>query len=442
MTRNQHDGQSDRQGPLSFLRHGFARSVATVTSGTIARHAILFLSAPVLSRLYSPNDFGTLALLTALLGFVQPISGLRYELAIPIARKERHAEALMWMSTGLTVAFAIFIGVGTFIAREPLSDALNAPDLASVVWTLPILVATAGTYEALSYLAVRRRAYGTIAATRLTQGVGNAGVGIGLGVMHLAPLGLVLGDVVGRGGGVTRLAVWARRSSEAGARPPDRRMIKRLASRYKRFPLYSVWVGLASSAAMQVLPLFLSGFYDAAVAGLYLLAARVVEQPLKVLGTSVSQVYLGEAAEGIRRSPATVRDLFGRVLRNLTLLAAVPFTILIVLGPPIFEFIFGQEWRTAGQFAQAAAPMFAAQFVTSPLSQTLTLLERQDVQLWFGLTRLGAIGLVFASVTVLDLSAWSTVFGYSIVNTIAYVVLALLSLRHLEMRDGDPSSEV
>ena len=40
---------------------GFARSVAVQTGGTLAARAIAFTSAPVISRLHSPADFGVLA---------------------------------------------------------------------------------------------------------------------------------------------------------------------------------------------------------------------------------------------------------------------------------------------------------------------------------------------------------------------------------------------
>lgn len=417
--------------PGSAADGGFLRAVGKVLLGAVSRHGLLVISAPVLSRLYSPTDFGLLALLTALLGFVQPASGLRYELGIPVAENEDDAEVLLWLSVAITAVVALGLAVVVAVAGSAISSLLNSPDLAGFLWLLPILLLAAGTYEALTYLAVRRRAYGVIAATKVTQGIGNAGVGIGLGLLHVTPLGLLLSDLAGRSGGMLRLLRWARQSRRHIWRPPPPADLRRLASRFQRFPKFSVAVGLVSRVSLEILPLFLSSVYETAVAGLYLLAARVIEQPLKVLGNSVSQVYLGEASSLLRRSPEELRGLFLDVLRKLTLLAVVPFAVLLAFGDSLFAFVFGAEWREAGRLAQAAAPMFALQFVTSPLSQTLTVLERQDVQLWFSVVRLVLVGMVLGGVAILDTSPFVGVLSYSILTAVAYLVYAFLGFWQL-----------
>ncbi|MCY1308260.1 hypothetical protein D9M70_582530 [compost metagenome] len=52
------------------------------------------------------------------------------------------------------------------------------------------------------------------------------------------------------------------------------------------------------------------------------------------------------------------------------------------------DLIFGAEWSKAAEFVVYLAPFFLGQFVVAPLSQTLNVLGRQDIQLLWDLIRL------------------------------------------------------
>ncbi len=67
----------------------FARSVAVVTAGTALGQGLVLASAPLLTRLYTPADFGVLAVYSSIVSLVAVVGALRYELAIALLRHNK-----------------------------------------------------------------------------------------------------------------------------------------------------------------------------------------------------------------------------------------------------------------------------------------------------------------------------------------------------------------
>ena len=60
----------------------FSKNVLTLMTGTTIAQAIPIAISPILTRIYSPEDFGVFVLYTAIVSLVTAISTGKYELAI------------------------------------------------------------------------------------------------------------------------------------------------------------------------------------------------------------------------------------------------------------------------------------------------------------------------------------------------------------------------
>ena len=60
----------------------FARNVAVVSAGSAMGQGLLIVSAPLLTRLYTPADFGVLAVYVSIVSILVVVASLRYEMAI------------------------------------------------------------------------------------------------------------------------------------------------------------------------------------------------------------------------------------------------------------------------------------------------------------------------------------------------------------------------
>ena len=99
------------------------------------------------------------------------------------------------------------------------------------------------------------------------------------------------------------------------------------------------------------------------------------------------------------------------------------------------ELILGEGWSTAGRFAQLLALSFAVQFMAVPLSQTLNILSRQDLQLYWDVGRLLVVSSCFALAVWLDLSPTAAIACYGLAVFFCYLALFGLSLTTLKKLD-------
>ena len=372
-------------------KSAFARGVGVLVGGTAGSQLLVVLAAPLLTRLYTPEDFGVLAVYASLLGLIAVIASLRYELAIPLPEDAAEAANVAALSLILIGVNTLLAGVLTIFLRQPISSALGVPQLAPYLWLLPLGVLTGGVYNVFNYWAVRTKRFGTIAGTRIAQSL--ATLFIQLATFKLGGIALLVGQVAGQSAGTVRLGRAA--FAGGGFSTVSWTGIKQAARRYQRFPLFSTWEGLANTAGLQLPPLLFAMLFGSAAAGLYSLANRVLSLPLSLIGNAIGQVFFSNAAEARRNGQ--LGPLVAQLHSRLAHIGLPPAVIIMLIGADLFEFVFGAQWRQAGEFAQWMAPWLYLVFVSSPLSTLFAVTEKLKQGLAFQVillaARLVAIGL-------------------------------------------------
>lgn len=417
-----------------FPRGRFARSVALLAGGSALGQAITVLVSPILTRLYSPEDFGAFGVYAAILGIVTVIASLRYEYAIPLPEDDETA------ANTLALCFILLFGMTTliWILIHGLKDQIviwtNVPGLKPYLWLIPLGVLGGGTYQILNYWAVRKRDFLRIARTRLSRGIGRAAIQVGVGFASAGPLGLLLGQLAGETAGSASLGLAAWNKDQASFKAVSLRGIRRAGARYKRFPLLSTWGSLLDALGLQIPQILFAAFYGAQVAGWFALGQRVIAAPLNIVVDSVAQVYFGEAARLPRDDPKAMRRLFLKLTGRLALIGGVPVAVICTLAPYFFTLVFGPGWETAGRYVQILGLMFAVRFAIVPLAHTLNILERQDLYLfWDGMRLVLVVGTLLAGKAT-GFSHITAVGVYSLAMLAAYIILWSLAWHALKIR--------
>lgn len=408
----------------------FARGVMQLTGATLAGHAIVLLAVPLLTRLYSPQEFGVATVFASLSAILYPLSSLRYEIAIPLPKEDEAAWNLLALSLLLlfptTIGVALLIWfVGPEITRLTHSTAIDA-----YLWLAPIGFFGVGAFQAVLLWSVRLGEYRAVARSRIVQGIGlvltQAGGGLAFGPSVPWLLGGQLVGQIGGLGSVSRDA-WHRSSYLLASISPTE--LRRMAHRYRRFPQLSLWSGLLNSLALLIPGVLLAASYGIGAAGTYSLAARVMGLPMALVGQSVSAVYLGEASRAWHRPGVGLKDMHSRAANRLFLYGALPTLAAGAAAPLVAGWVFGSSWSQAGHFMLLLAPSYAAGLVAGPLSYTFEIAERLMLgALW----DVGRLVLVVASILVpfmLGFGVNSAIGSLSAVMVLAYIGLLVLTRR-------------
>ncbi|ARB45398.1 lipopolysaccharide biosynthesis protein [Alloalcanivorax xenomutans] len=242
---------------------------------------------PVLTRLYSPDDFGVLSVFSALIMILAPIITLRYVLAIPLPRHNGIAFNLLVLSFGLMVFVCIFVSVLLCFFGAQLLAPFSMQVLAPFWWLITLgLLATSG-YEILTFWAMRRRDYRTIARTNIWQSFSGSLIKIILGLLALKPLGLLIGGVAEKGGGISVLLRRFFIEFKDNWKHLRWSRVRKVAWRHRGFPIYRVPSQFMLITATQSPLLFIAWQYNAEITGQFGLAMMALTLPLNLIGSSM-----------------------------------------------------------------------------------------------------------------------------------------------------------
>ncbi len=413
---------ANRDDSLSVQATGGGR---VLVAGNGAAQLIGLLVAPVLTRLYTADEFGYLTIFMSLLGLFGLVSTLRYDQAVLAADDEDTAERVLALSLVVSVLFGCVVAFVMWTGRTALGARLGASrDFTGVLAVLlPLGLAGFGVFQSLMAHATRRQRFGIAAAARVIQAAAAAAVQVGGALLAGGYPVLLAGILVGQAAGVARLL---------GAAPM--RLVDRLgrdslipvARRFERFPRYASFATLLNSGALLLPTILLGVFYGSAVAGWFGLGQRAIGLPMFVIGGAAAQVYAARFSRVRREGPAASRRLMTTTLKRL-LPVSIAVLVGSLLGPRLFEIVFGPDWRTAGEYVAVLAVPFALQILASPVSITANLMDRQDLQLLLDGVRLAAVVAVLVIAPLAGIGPGGAVAMLAAVLSVTYVAYLVMN---------------
>ena len=386
---------SGRVGKL--LSSTYVRNVLTTGYGVAFAQAIPLLVAPVLTRIYSAEEFGFYAYYASLTAVLMVLSTGRYEIAILMPEKDSDALSLAILSVGLSLSVCLFLSIFLLVFASIFLDH-SVTESRYFLWTL---IAFPGTVlqvcgRVLFLWANRKKSYRLMSRSRIIQALTMTILSVLFGLMGLAEGGLVIGLLLGAASGGIMLIPNILNAYFDEKNRIDKYSIICAARKFDRFPKYTL-IGDALNILAWRLPVlsFLS-LFGAAAAGNLAIAYRVVGLPSIIAGTAFLGVFRQAAAERLRTN-GECRNLYNSTFKYLFILGLFAFTPLIFFGPELFVIVFGSDWRPSGEYVQVLSLLFLIGFVASPLGSLMQVGNRQNWDMYwqwgFFLNTLFALGL-------------------------------------------------
>ncbi|MEQ9402634.1 MAG: oligosaccharide flippase family protein [Cyclobacteriaceae bacterium] len=408
----------------------FSKNVIKIISGTGLGHLVSLFFYPILTRLYDPAEFGTLAVFVSFLSIISVIASLRYEFAIPLAPNNRNAINVLFLSLCVLFIITTIIGITLSSTGGYITTLIGVENLYPYLWAVPIGVMFFGLFQNLNFWAVRVQQFKVLSIAKFFQALGV--VLTQLALFSIGAGGLIIGHITGYATASIILFLLLRNQLKSLKRHFQITKLFELAKRYAKFPLISSFSGLINSLGLYIPAILLTTFYSVEVAGFFTLTQRVISAPLTLIGKSIAQVYYSEVTNGLKTNPSEVRRLFKNTVGKLFLFSVIPITLFCITAPFLFATIFGEEWRETGVYISYLAPLIVMQFVVNPISQTLLILEKQFLQLIWDVCRLI---LVFSTFFFLQNSDPTyTIFVYGISMSIAYLLMLCISYWQLSVK--------
>jgi len=415
-----------KENLLKYLPEGsLLHKVSTLVSGAAAGQIAMIVALPLLTRLYSPEDFGVLGVYTTIVLIFGSIASFRYELAIPLPRNAKIASGIFQLATACVISTSICLTIFIVLYIDKIPVWLNLPDIYQVLWFVPLGVLISGLYQVFSYWEIRRQSFSLIASAKMQQGVMSALSQTSFGALGLGANGVVAGALIGQSIGFFRLFRKSCTKKPHSLSNVNIRKIKKLAIIYNRFPKYSILDTLANNCSTYLPIIIITAYEGAAEAGFLVLTMRIMQLPMNLVGSAVSQVYLADAPEKLRAG--CLKEFTSEVLVNLVKIAVIPTLLLFSLGGEIIPFFFGVDWVRSAELLIWVAPWFLFQLLSSPISMVMHVKKKQKELLFLNLY--GFVIRVVGLGVVILLEGGSLSEGYAIASAFYYFLVFIVCTR-------------
>lgn len=403
-------------------RGGLVHSVGTLVGGTAFAQALTILALPLLTRLYTPDEFSVLAVYTSVLGILSVVACLRLEIAIPLPEHDEDAVNLLALALGFGLMLSGMVAVVVLLFGTQLAAWLRFPAFAPYLWMVPLGMAVASAYAGTQYWSTRKKKFTPIARTRMLQALGGLGLQTGAGAAGVGPFGLLLGHMVSSGAGFIGLARDALRHDRKLLSAISLPNMRRMLGEYSRFPKYSTWEAFANTAGVQVPVIMIAALALGPEAGFVMLATRIIAAPMSLIGGSLAQVYLAHASDELRAG--RLGDFTAKILGGLLKTGVGPLLFIGIVAGPASSIIFGQEWSRVGELIAWMTPWFILQFLSSPVSMVMHVKQHQ--RLMMSMQTIGLILRVTAVWAAYAIHADITSEVYAVSGAVFYLLATIV----------------
>jgi len=407
----------------------FVKNVATLSLGSIAASAISLASVPIISRLFTPDDFGVASLFLSIVTVLAVVATLRYEHAVILPDEKDEATEVAFLSL---VILAVWIVVVTVLTT---SVYLLAPDFVWIktlgMWCLliPVGVCLISVSNVAVSLNTWLKNYRDIA---LAEG-GQAGMmsisRITFGIVSgSTTAGLISGLLLAY---ATRVSILTRKlhfQESLRSANISKSRLGLLLTRYKQFPKFSMPTALLRSLGQNIPVFFLAVVFLPATVGFYAMANRLMRFPIALVGESVRRTYLQKAAELSNKKMSLAPSL----IKTTVVLAAtgiIIFSPLLFWGPQLFAIVLGDQWADGGKYVSILTPWFFSRFVQLASSVTYIVFQKQDQLFRIHTVSTLAIVIAFVLVYRFGASAELTLVALSGIGTITNILIFAQGIR-------------
>ncbi len=410
-----------------IARSELVRNSAKLLSANVIAQAIGLLVYPILTRLYSPEDFGLLNLFLSIGGVLVLLSTAEYQYAIVLPKKDEDARGLVHIC-----GFLLLITTGIVLLSVPFSKPIarlfNTLELANWYWLMPLFVLMMGLWNILNYWYIRRKAYSRISGYQIGQSILSASGKLGLGTVGYLQGGMIITTIFAPlvSISISILLAWKKHIRYLFANPQVK--LKELLKRYRNFPVYSLPRSVINMVAGQLPVLLLTPMFGTREVGFWSMAIILAFSPISMITRAIYQVLYQHVTTKVN-TKQKVFQLFRQFTIGALSITIPCFSVLYFFLPQLCQWLLGSEWSITGEYIRWMLPWLCCNILTSSMGFLYDIFLKQRKALLFEilmavLRTIGVLSGILANDFEIAIAGYA--LGSAIVVLIQYIWLILL----------------
>ena len=356
-----------------ILKNSFFRNVSTLAFGTIISQIIVIGFSPLLTRIYTVESFGVLAIFTSFTVIFGVITTGRYELSIGLPLDQEKAKHIVKLISiiGFVISL-LYLFIIIIIKETPKLVTLFPLFSKNWIYLAPIYTFFIALYSALIYWNQRNKNYKKITISNALQVISATIFSIIFGILGIIEYGMIISLMFG----IICSTIYLIKDFTKDDYLFRLDSIKNIAREYISFPKFMILSDLSLTISQQYIPIIFAELFNATIVGYFALANRMIRLPNIVLTSSIANVFRNDAIDAIRNE-GSCQKLYMSTLKKLVYISLPIFIVIFIFSPLLFTIFFGKKWEIAGEFARILSIMLLFEFVSIPLNSLFYIFEKQ-----------------------------------------------------------------
>jgi O-antigen/teichoic acid export membrane protein len=411
----------------------FSRNVLTLMTGTTIAQAIPIAISPILTRIYTPEDFGMFALYMSVASIFSVIATGRYELAIMLPKKDEDAINIVILSIIISFFVSFMALLIVFFFNAQITNILGNPEISSWLYFIPITVLLTGVYQSFNYWSNRKKEYKRLATTKIIQSSAISSSNLGMGFNGFGGSGLILSGLLGQGIATIFLGRRVAFKDRTLFEKVNRLKIFVLAKKYKKLPIFNLPNALIDTFRLSGINILIANFFTTFTLGQFSLAWKMIQLPTSLIGGSLSQVFFQKISSVNRNKIYDILKLF--IIKAL-FISLPMFFIIYIFAVDIFRIVFGSNWKLAGEIASILSPWLFLNFLTMPIANVFIILNRQEIVLMVSIVYMIVPIVILLFLNQLDFLYLLSIITFSMSIILIFYIVLIFIYTIKEKRDG------
>lgn len=408
----------------SIHNSSLVKNTLKLSASNVAMMFLPLIVTPILSRLYTPEEYGAWGVFSSMMFIVNSFMFLSYENAIVRSKSEEEIPQIIVLC--LSVSFFIVFAITCIYLFGITFNIGFFEQFPAPIWFFITLIVSL-LNALLLCICNRIKVYGKMSLANIINGVGQASIRVILGLAPIIAYGLIVGNVVAHLLAVLFLLHAAKNYLYTlNWKRVSLANIKDTAFRYKKFPVYDAPARFLEFTIGNIIVIVLSYFYESEQLGCYAMIIQFILLPISVVGSAMGTVYYREVSEAISQKKTASTSTIS-VLKISFLLSILPMLLISMGGDKILVIILGEQWIEAGKMSLYLVIYSAPVILTEPLLPAFRALDMQDIRLKYNLINitLSLCTLILTSIVL------NNIYLSLLLYSIAYAFVRFLMFRQI-----------
>ncbi|HCY8652663.1 TPA: type 8 capsular polysaccharide synthesis protein Cap8K [Staphylococcus aureus] len=382
-------------------------SFLMILSSGIAQ-VILIITTPIITRLYSPTEFGEFTIFSNIAMILIPIINARYDLLIVNTKNDRSANILSQISFLISLLILLIL-----IPIFAISAWLYPNFILDFIFIIIMLFLVSLTNIFTNYLNKERK-YKVLSLINVFRAGSMALLQIIFGLLALGSLGLIIGFSLSYIAGIT-LGYKTFKKHFNIVR--DKEETKALFLENKNQLVYSTPSILLNSLSFSVVVFFIGILYTNTEVGIYGMAIRVLGIPVTIISLGLSKIFMQQANDYYIEY-GNFRNLLLKFSSILVIVSIILYVPLYLFSEELVNILLGHSWVDAITVIKIVIPLFVIRLIVSTVSLSVIVLQKQQLELMLQALFLIGTTATFVISKMLNL----TFLNFVSINTVVLIV--------------------